>query len=88
MILFSNYGSVPLIIFSQNNATNHRVYSMEIRRLYSQLCIFLGSDTEGLGEIIESEFKEEEWIGRKWKLNKMTIRLIKLKGYFQLYLEQ
>tara|TARA_B110000908_G_C10216461_1_gene433056 strand:+ start:48 stop:1469 length:1422 start_codon:yes stop_codon:yes gene_type:complete len=88
MVLLPNDNSSSIILLSQNGPTNHRVYSMEIQRLYKELNSILGDDIENLGEIKEVEFKQDEWIGRKWKLEDFTFRLTRPNGHFQLYFDQ
>lgn len=88
MVLIPNDGNEALILLSQNGPSNHRVYSMEIQHLYKQLCEILGDDIENLGHIKDEEFKKEEWIGRKWKLDEITFRLTRPNGRFQLYFDQ
>ncbi len=88
MLLIPNDGGETLILLSQNIPSNHRVYSMEIQHLYKQLCEILGDDIENLGQIKDEEFKKEEWIGRKWKLDEITFRLTRPSGHFQLYFDQ
>ena len=88
MVLIPNDGSETLILLSQNGPSNHRVYSMEIQHLYKELCEILGEDIESLGQVKDEEFKEDKWIGRKWKLDDITIRLTRPNGHFQLYFDQ
>lgn len=88
MILIPNNDSETLFLLSQNGSSNHRVYSMEIQHLYKQLCEILGDDIENLGQIKDEEFKEKEWIGRKWILDEITFRLTRPNGHFQLYFDQ
>lgn len=87
MVLIPKDGSETLILLSQNGPSNHRVYSMEIQHLYKQLCEILGEDIENLGQIKDEEFKEKEWIGRKWRLDEVTFRLTRTNGHFQLYFD-
>lgn len=87
MVVIPNDGSETLILLSQNGPTNHKVYYMEIQHLYSQLYKILGNDIENLGQIKDEEFKEKQWIGRKWKLNEITLRLTSPNGHFQLYFD-
>ncbi|WP_312314404.1 hypothetical protein [Empedobacter brevis] len=87
MVLIPNDSSDTLILLSQNGPSNHKVYSMEIQHLYSQLYKILGDDIENLGQIKDEELKEKEWIGRKWKLNEITFRLTSPNGHFQLYFD-
>ena len=75
------------IILSQYIPPNGGVYLMEIKRLVSEICTLLGNDINKLGEIKEEEFKNEDWIGRIWKLENMTFKLIRLNRQFQLYIE-
>ncbi|MCF8716375.1 hypothetical protein JM658_16210 [Joostella atrarenae] len=88
MVLIPNDDSETLMLLSQNGPSNHRVYSMEIQHLYKQLYELLGEDIENLGQIKDEEFKEDEWIGRKWKSNEITFRLTRPNGHFQLYFDQ
>lgn len=75
----------PIILLSQNGSTQNKIYSMELKRLISKINDLLGEDIEKIGEATEDEFKEEKWIGRKWKLDKVTFRLQRNNGYFQFY---
>lgn len=88
MVLIPNDGVETLFLLSQNGPSNHRVYSMEIQHLHKQLCEILGDDIENLGQIKDDEFKEKEWIGRKWILGEITFRLTRPNGHFQLYFDQ
>ena len=88
MVLIPNDGGKTLILLSQNGPSNHRVYFMETQHLYKQLYEILGDDIENLGQIKDEEFKKEEWIGRKWKLDEITFRLTRPSGHFQLYFDQ
>ncbi len=88
MVLLPNDNSNAIILLSQNGPSNHRVYSMEIQRLYKELNNLLGDDLDNLGEIKEEEFRQDEWIGRKWKLENFTFRLTRPNGHFQLYFDQ
>lgn len=75
----------PIILLSQNSSSQNRIYSMEVIRLVSKINDLLGEDIEKLGEVKEEEFKEDIWIGRKWKFDKITYRLQRTEGYFQFY---
>lgn len=88
MVLVPNDGGETLFLLSQNGPSNRKVYLMEIKYLYKQLYEILGDDIENLGQIKEEEFKEVNWVGRKWKLDEITIRLIRPNGHFQLYFDQ
>lgn len=77
----------PIILLSQNGPTQNRIYSMELKRLISKINDLLGEDIEKIGETTENEFKDEIWIGRKWKLDQVTFRLQRNNGYFQFYFD-
>lgn len=87
MVLIPTDGSNTLFLLCQNTPSNHSGYSMEVQHLYRQLNQILGDDIENLGLIKDEEFKEKEWIGRKWKIDEITIRLTCPNGHFQLYFD-
>ncbi|WP_452226811.1 hypothetical protein [Lacinutrix cladophorae] len=87
MVLIPNNGNKATVLLSQNKPSNHSVYSMEISRLHNEICDLLGNDIDNLGKIKEEEFKEKEWIGRKWKIDDYAFRLIRINGEFQFYFD-
>ena len=70
------------------SSTNGNVtYISEIVKLVENLNTFFGYDIDKLGEVKKDEFESDEWNGRKWRLDDITFRLIRLNGYFQLYFD-
>jgi hypothetical protein len=87
VVLPNDTNEKPIILLSQNSPSQNRIYSMEIIRLVSKINNLLGEDIDKLGEVKEEEFKVDEWIGRKWKFDKITYRLQRTEGYFQFYFD-
>ena len=87
MVLIPNDDGKTLLILSQNGPSNHKVYLIEIQHLYKQLSGILGNDIDNLGQIKDEEFKENDWIGRKWKFHGIILRLTRLNTHFQLYFD-
>ena len=59
---------------------------MEITKVAKELSELFGEDCDNLGEVKENEFQEENWIGRKWKINSTTFSLVSTNGHIQLYI--
>ncbi len=87
LVLLPDDNENPIILLSQNGPTNHKIYSMEIKKLVTKISNLFGDDIENLREVKDEEFKEEQWIGRKWLFNEINFRLIRNNGHFQLYFD-
>lgn len=72
---------------SQDKPTNWFIIDEEVRRLVNRLLIYFGDDIENKGELKMNEFNKDKWSGRKWKFEKLTLRLQSINGYVQLYLD-
>jgi hypothetical protein len=77
----------PIIVLGQNSAKQNRIYAMEVKRLVNTISELLGKDIDNIGEVEFSEFNEEKWIGRKWKLKGVDFRLQRFNGHFQFYID-
>lgn len=88
MIHIPKDGGEPTMLLGQNPPTNSRhTYLMEIEQLVSNISAALGTDIAEMGNVTEKELLETEWIGRRWKLGEMELKLVRVNGHFQLYLE-
>lgn len=87
IVVLHKNGDNETILLSQNGPIKKVVYSMEVMRLYKKLSAILGNDDDNFGEVKDEEFKNCEWIGRKWTLENIIIRLVCPNGHFQLYLD-
>lgn len=88
IVLHPNNDEQPTIMLSKLSPTNGNVtYIKEVENLVENLNSFFGSDIDKLGNVKENEFASEDWIGRMWKLDEITFRLICVNGYFQLYFD-
>lgn len=85
LLLIPDNGERPIFLLSQYTTCHFRVYSMELKKLYHTISITLGTDIDNYGEIEEDEFLQTDWKGRKWKLNNIELKLVRLNGHFQLY---
>jgi len=77
----------PVLLLSRNRPINGITYIFEIQHLVNEITKILGNDIFGLGEVKEIEFEEENWVGRSWKIGRITFRLIRENGHFQLYID-
>jgi hypothetical protein len=89
LILFSTEedNEKPTILLSQQSSKFTKVYSFELTNLIKSLIELYGIDIDNYGEFNEEEMKPENWIGRKWNYSNIVLRLTKINGHFQLYLE-
>lgn len=89
IILFSSQeeNEKPTILLSQQSSKYHKLYSFELEKLIKILTQQYGSDINDYGEFNIKELKSEKWVGRKWHCNNIILRLTKLNGHFQLYLD-
>lgn len=78
----------PILLLSRLKPTNGTTYILEITKLAKDISELLGNDIDGLGEVKEEEFAEDNWVGRSWKIENITFRLTNLNGHFQLYIDQ
>jgi len=78
-------GENPLLVLQQHEPSNNTVYSMEIEHLVNSISSMFGNDIGNLGEVKVEELQQENWVGRKWKLDNLTLRLIRSNNEFQLY---
>lgn len=76
-----------LLLLSQNKPTNSFLLSMEVRRLIDQLLEGFGEDYNSKGKLQKGEFSLEQWDGRIWVLDGLTLRLQGTNGHVQLYLD-
>lgn len=88
MLLLPENEEPPVILLSRTKPTNGTTYILEITKLAKNISKVLGDDIDGLGEVKEEEFKEHNWIGRKWRIANILFRLVDTNGHFQLYLDQ
>ena len=72
---------------SQDKPTHWFVIDEEVRKLVNRLLTYFGNDIDNEGELKINEFNKDKWNGRKWKFNKLTLRLQSINGYVQLYLD-
>jgi hypothetical protein len=86
LVLIPENGNAATILLSQNNSEHYRIYSSEIKELVRKISKTLGTDVENLGEADKKEFKHDKWIGRKWKVDDVEFKLIRVNGHFQLYI--
>lgn len=89
LILFSTEkdDEKPTILLSQQSSKFNRIYSFELTNLINSLIELYGVDIDKYGEFNESELKSEKWIGRKWNYKNIVLRLTRINGHFQLYLD-
>lgn len=95
IFLFDFFNKIIILTTDDDESTvalsqymsNGYIYSIEIKKLVTDICEILGEDIDGLGEVQEKEFEIEEWIGRKWKSENTSFKLIRLNRIFQLYIE-
>ena len=79
---------LPIIMLTKFQLTNGNItYIIEMEKLVADLISFFGLDIDKTGNLCINELTSNEWIGRKWAMNDINIRLIKTNGYFQLYLD-
>ncbi len=78
---------MPIILLGRNKPTNGQLYLMEIIRLAKELSDLFGQDIDSLGEVKEHELKEENWTGRRWKLENITFSLVSTNRHIQLYID-
>ncbi|MBK5215068.1 MAG: hypothetical protein JJE55_15590 [Flavobacteriaceae bacterium] len=78
-------GGNPLLVLQQHEPSNNTVYSIEVEHLVKTINSLFGSDIENLGEVKLEELQQEIWVGRKWKLDGLILRLIRSNNEFQLY---
>jgi len=86
IVVFPSNSDPAIILLSRNKPTNGQLYVMEITKVAKEITDLFGQDLDSLGEVTENEFKEENWIGRRWKINKTTFSLVSTNGHIQLYL--
>lgn len=87
-VLIPENGEESILFLSRDRPTNGNTYVTEITRLVKSISTILGADVQNLGEVKEEELKEDNWIGRSWKLDGITFRLVNPNGHFQLYIDQ
>ncbi|WP_430966769.1 hypothetical protein [Spongiimicrobium sp. 2-473A-2-J] len=86
LVVANEDGKIDMIVLSQIAPTNKRItYYFEIERLSPKLFQALGEDDDGLGEIKQPELEQEEWQGRKWEFESISLRFIRTQGIYQLY---
>lgn len=86
IVVFPSNGDTTIILLSRNKPTNGQLYVMEITRVAKEISGLFGQDLDSLGEVKENEFKEESWIGRRWKISNTTFSLVSTNGHIQLYI--
>jgi len=88
IVVQSNNNEKPIILLSKFSPTNgHVTHFMEIKILVKMLNKYFGNDIENKGEVLDEEFKTENWTGRIWNLDDIQFKLMALNGYFQLYFD-
>jgi len=70
---------------SQDKPTNWFLLTKEVELLVKRLLGYFGSDTNLEGELKQNEFDSEDWSGRRWNFETLTLRLICKNGFVQLY---
>jgi hypothetical protein len=88
MLLLPQNEKPPILLLSRNKPTNGTTYIMEITKLANEISSLFGEDIQKLGEVQETEFKEDNWVGRSWKVDNTKFRLVSINGHFQLYIDQ
>lgn len=85
-IFYDKENHITMVTLGQSYPTNKRIiYYFEIVNLSKKLYAFFGQDSDDLGEISEEELKEEEWIGRKWEFEGISLRFNRSGGDYILY---
>lgn len=88
MLLLPQNEESPILLLSRNKPTNGTTYIMEITKVANEISSLFGVDIQKLGEVQETEFKEDNWVGRSWKVDNTKFKLVSINGHFQLYIEQ
>jgi len=88
LVVIPNNSDPEIIVLSRIKPNNSRLYIFEIKNLVIKITSLLGPDIDNYGEVLEDEFKEEEWIGREWVIGTSIFRLVSTNGYIQLYIDR
>lgn len=73
------------IFLSQDKPTNWFIIDKEVSELVNRLLKTFGPDLNCDGLFKMSEFDDGRWHGRRWKMGEITLRLIAVNSYVQLY---
>jgi len=73
------------VFLSQDKPTNWFIIDKEVRELVNRLLKNFGPDINADGPFKMSEFDDGKWHGRRWKMGKITLRLMAVNNYVQLY---
>jgi hypothetical protein len=73
------------IFLSQDKPTNWFIIDKEVGELVNRLLKTFGPDLNSDGLFKMSEFDDGRWRGRRWKMGQITLRLIAVNNYVQLY---
>jgi len=85
-VLSDTKGVVKMILLGQFYPTNKKItYYFEIENLSKKLYDLFGNDIDNKGQITKQELDNEDWTGRKWELEKINFRFIRVNGHYQLY---
>jgi hypothetical protein len=76
-----------ITFLSQDKPTNWFIINKEVEILVGKMIKHFGNDFENEGKLREFEFNNERWNGRKWKFEKLTLRLQAINGHVQLYFD-
>jgi len=75
-----------IFLLSKVSPTNNKTtFRFEVINLVSLMNNLLGNDKHNIGEATTTEFEEGIWKGREWELDNVTLRLVEINGYIQLY---
>ena len=88
IIVFPNSDDTTIVLLGRIKPTNGQLYIMEIIKLVNEMLDLFGQDLNNFGIATQAEFKEPEWIGRKWAINGLTFRLANTNGHIQLYFDK
>ena len=74
----------PTVLLSQNAPTHHFFHVTELQKLVNLINSILGPDVDNLGKFSSVEFGDDNWNGRQWKLDSMTLKLAKDESFIQM----
>jgi hypothetical protein len=74
------------ILSKENPAQNYMITFQEFEAVIKLFTENLGSDNDGKMYLQTDEFDNNNWDGRSWTFGNNTLRILRLNGWFQLYL--